>query len=78
MEIWTYDNGLEIYENGGLFECYYDDVLIGKFFPSDDDLELCRKDLNDGVNPIEAGWEDGLGNILSYEGWEDVAWNVHK
>lgn len=28
------------------------------------------EDLNNGANPIAEGWEDGIGNTITIDGWE--------
>lgn len=30
------------------------------------------EDLENGANPIEDGWEDGIGNTLDISGWGDI------
>ncbi|QFF98908.1 hypothetical protein PB01_08725 [Psychrobacillus glaciei] len=43
-----------------------DGVIIGYVQLNDyDEVE----DLNNGANPIEEGWKDGMGNIINIEGW---------
>ena len=47
----------------------YNDYL-GVIYPYDlDDYRECVNKLLQGENPVKAGWEDGMGNSLSYEGW---------
>lgn len=47
------------------FEVYRDDRLIGTVTPgSIDDMFACIDSLDNGEDPVEAGWEDGMGNTL--------------
>ncbi len=39
----------------GYVSNHYDDGLV--------------EDLNNGADPIADGWEDGIGNTISIEGW---------
>lgn len=43
-----------------------DGVIIGYVHLNDyDEVE----DLNNGANPIEEGWKDGIGNTINIDGW---------
>ena len=47
---------------------------LGVLTPQDsENTEVIVKELDDllekGYDPIQAGWEDGNGNTLSYDGW---------
>lgn len=30
------------------------------------------EDIMKGIDPIEEGWEDGVGNVVSLDGWGEV------
>lgn len=46
-------------------------MLSKKHFDMGDYLE-CVKLLNAGHGPISDGWEDGLGNACTMDGWGDA------
>ncbi len=58
-------DGLEVFQN---INDHY--KYLGSIYP-EYDMEDCISALFRDENPIEAGWEDGNGNSLSYEGWGD-------
>lgn len=51
----------------------FDNKYLAIIYPADmgDYLE-CVKLLNAGHGPISDGWEDGLGNACTMDGWGDA------
>lgn len=44
--------------------------LLGYLCPDTiEDMEDTIAELNDDADPIEEGWNDGLGNTVNIEGW---------
>lgn len=75
MKEWTFSNGIEVYEkgyNGNLhcLEVYNGDEYLGTIYPRDiEDMQQCFEILDSGKDPISDGWEDGLGNDCTLDGW---------
>lgn len=76
MKIWKFkDIELTIIESEfdydlHWFKCYKGDVYLGGIYPSSiKEMNDMIEALNRGENPITEGWEDGLGNICTLEGW---------
>lgn len=68
--MWSFENGIEVYDVDDAFKVYNGDTLLGYIYPADsEDMNKCRKELDAGKDPITAGWEDGLGNSCSLCGW---------
>ena len=73
---WIFENGIEVYEvpfDGDLrcLEVYNKGKYLGGIYPnSEENMELCIKDLDEGFDPVTAGWYDGMGNACCWEGWE--------
>lgn len=67
MKMWEFEN-YTVYEEMDLlrFENLENDLL--GYVMKDKDNQVI-KDLDNGVNPINEGWEDGVGNTISIEGW---------
>ncbi len=63
--VWINDIMYIYDEVDGIVEVYKDAEMLGTISISDGDWELIKE----GADPIEDGWEDGIGNTLSYEGW---------
>lgn len=54
------------------FEVYIDKKYLGSIYPDDiESMESCIKDLDDGNDPINYMWEDGMGNSCNIYGWGD-------
>lgn len=73
--MWSFENGIEVYEiNCDALKVVKDDKVLGYIYPAnDDDMELCKRDLDAGKDPITAGWEDGNGNTCTLNGWGEYA-----
>lgn len=75
MKTWNVDT-LTIYETEfdydlHVFDVYNNGKFLGTIYPASvEDMQHCVAEFDNGVNPIEAHWEDGNGNTLNYEGWE--------
>lgn len=68
--MWEFKNYVVYKETDLLrFETLEGDILGYVMF--DDGGEELIKELNNGADPIAEGWEDGLGNTISLEGWGD-------
>lgn len=69
--MWIFDNDIEVYEvNCDSFKVCKGDRVLGYVYPAGpEDYERCVADLNNGLDPISAGWEDGVGNSCSFYGW---------
>lgn len=52
--------------NDDVITAYKDNKILG-LLSQNDGTEW--KKILEGIDPIEEGWEDGIGNILSYDGW---------
>ena len=47
-----------------------DMLLLGRIYPDNiDDMNECVTKLDAGADPVDDGWEDGLGNACLDEGW---------
>lgn len=66
--VWEFED-YEIYEETDLlrFEDKKGDLL--GYVAFNDNKEEIINELNNGTNPIKDGWEDGIGNTLSINGW---------
>nr|DAV84504.1 MAG TPA: hypothetical protein [Caudoviricetes sp.] len=60
-------NGIkyEYFETDGIIKASKDGDPLGIISVNEGDWEL----ILNGADPIKDGWEDGLGNSLSYDGW---------
>ena len=60
-------NGIkyEYFEMDGIIKASKDGDPLGIISVNEGDWEL----ILNGADPIKDGWEDGLGNSLSYDGW---------
>ena len=60
-------NGIkyEYFETDGIIKASKDGDPLGIITVNEGDWEL----ILNGADPIKDGWEDGLGNSLSYDGW---------
>lgn len=68
--MWSFENGIEVYEHSEYFAVYNGDTLLGYIHPDTlEGFDDCRKALDSGEDPITGGWEDGLGNSCSLCGW---------
>lgn len=69
MKTWDFDNYLVYEETDVLrFENNEGDT-IGYVHLHHDDADILIGLLNDGINPIEDEWEDGIGNTIDINGW---------
>lgn len=75
--MWVFDNGIEMYEvNCDCLKVYKGDRVLGYVYPADSkDYDRCVEELNNGRDPISAGWEDGNGEICSLYGWGEYRSN---
>ena len=72
MTTWTFENGVivtEVEYDNDLHEFV---VMVGDkratVTPGDlEEMEMCRKHLDNGEDPISWGWEDGRGNMVENE-----------
>lgn len=77
MREWKFENGIEVIEKEfdydlHCFKVYNGEKYLGTVYPADiEDMEGCIERLDDGYNPVNDGWEDGMGNRCSIEGWEN-------
>lgn len=75
MREWNFENGIAVEEcayNYDLhcFKVYNGDKYLGAIYPGTiEDMESCIGELDEGYDPISSGWEDGLGNICTMDGW---------
>lgn len=75
IRTWEFANGIIVLEQEfdydlHCFEVYNGDIYLGKVVPGSlKDMESCIDALDNGEDPISAGWEDGLGNACTLEGW---------
>ena len=60
-------NGIkyEYFETDGIIKASKDGDPLGIISVNEGDWQL----ILNGADPIKDGWEDGLGNSLSYDGW---------
>lgn len=74
MKEWKFENGIEVYEseydhNVHCFKVYKGNYL-GTVYPETvDDMNACIERLDAGFDPISDGWEDGMGNACTLNGW---------
>lgn len=76
---WKFNNGIIVEEEDYDYDlhCFCvsrikkDEVIIlGYIYPANvEDMESCKKALDEGDDPITGGWEDGLGNTCYETGW---------
>lgn len=63
---WEFDN-YTVYDEGDVLRFENNDGdVIGYVTNHEGDL---IDDLNNGADPIEDGWEDGVGNTIDMDGW---------
>ena len=66
--MWEFDNYVVYKETDVLrFENKDGDVL--GYVAFDDGGAAVTDDLNNGADPIADGWEDGIGNTITLDGW---------
>lgn len=70
LNTWTFD-GYIVYEEPDLlrFESTEGDIL--GYVTKDEDGENVKA-LHEDADPIEDGWEDGIGNTISINGWGSI------
>ena len=77
MQKWTFENGIEVYENDfdndlHCLAVYNGEEKLGTIYPDNiGDMESCIEALDAGEDPISGHWEDGCGNLCTLEGWEN-------
>ena len=70
MKTWDFENGVIVTESCCVFSLYYFDEFCGNIYQQDaDDFKECCKILDNGIDPVEGQWEDGLGNPCEYYKW---------
>lgn len=75
MREWTFKNEITVEEiayDGDLhaFEVSHNGKRLGSIYPDTiEDMKSCITELDAGHDPISAGWEDGLGNSCTMNGW---------
>lgn len=75
MREWNFSNGITVEEiehdySLHAFEVYHNGKHLGNIYPDTiEDMENCITELDAGHDPISGGWEDGLGNSCSMNGW---------
>lgn len=75
MREWKFENGISVQEDEFNYDLhclkvYHGEKYLGTIYPgSIEDMENCFKDLDNGNDPISNGWEDGLGNSCTLDGW---------
>lgn len=70
-----FEDGVEVYPqtNDCTMSVYLKDKYLGSIIAADrDDFDGLLDDLENGSNPVVDGWEDGIGNSCSYDGWGDA------
>ncbi|WP_405101517.1 hypothetical protein [Oceanobacillus sp. FSL H7-0719] len=68
--MWEFENYVVYKETDVLrFENLDGDIL--GYVSFDDGGEEMTRELNRGIDPIAEGWEDGIGNTISLNGWGD-------
>lgn len=65
---WEFENYTVTEEEDVLRFENEDGDVIGYVATHDHHEELIN-DLDNGANPIEDGWEDGIGNTININGW---------
>ena len=74
MQEWKFENGIEVYEGEYDYDvhCFkvYKGNYLGTVYPETvEDMNACIERLDAGFDPISDGWEDGLGNACTLNGW---------
>lgn len=75
MREWNFENGINVEEcdyDYGLhcFKVYNGGEYLGTVYPRNiEDMKLCIECLDNGEDPISGGWEDGMGNSCTIDGW---------
>lgn len=71
MRTWEIDNLIITSDDRNLcFNVYAYNKLIGIIYATDrNNFNDCFLYFDVGVNPIKDGWEDGLGNVCTINGW---------
>jgi len=70
--MWEFEKYI-VYEETDLmrFEDLQGNIL--GYVSFDDGGKELKNQLDSGVDPIAEGWEDGVGNVISLEGWGNQA-----
>lgn len=75
MREWNFENGINVEEcefdyDLHCFKVYNGEKYLGIIYPgSIEDMESCIEELDNGNDPISDGWEDGMGNSCTIDGW---------
>lgn len=76
MKTWEFENNIRVEEaefdyDLHILKVYHNDDYLGSILPLDiDDMYKLFEQLDNGSNPIEDKWEDGMGNTCTIDGWE--------
>lgn len=74
LDYWEFENGIIVEGNGSdIFTVKRKNGdFLGHIFCGDYKDYIARvADLNNGIDPITGGWEDGAGNPCEFSGWGD-------
>ena len=77
MKKWNFNNGITVEEKEydrelHCFAVFSKAKYLGDVYPETiEDMESCVEDLDEGNDPISAGWEDGLGHPCTFDGWNE-------
>ena len=52
-----------------LHACREQTIVLSQWVVND--MKICVEDLDEGNDPISAGWEDGLGHPCTFDGWNE-------
>ena len=76
MREWSFKNNIKVIEEEfdfdlHSFKVYDKDRYLGSIYPNDlKSMESCISDLENGIDPISGGWEDGCGHTCNINGWD--------
>ena len=77
MKTWEFENGIRVEEaefdyDLHILKVYHNDDYLGSITPDCiETMERCFEDLDNGSNPVEDEWMDGMGNTCTIDGWGD-------
>lgn len=78
---WRFTSGITVIEDrtDGTLEVRNECRTLGYIVPGDSDgMTECERRLDAGEDPISGGWEDGIGNRTSINGWgQDGPYSVY-
>lgn len=67
-KIWEFE-GYTIHEETDQFRFENEEGEVLGYVSYNEMYDELVQDLENGANPIEDGWEDGVGNTISINGW---------